>query len=101
MLSRNTPAGGRWVAGLSVKDLPLMTAAPPLATTATPAAGPRTLPLPFAAGAVIGVLSGMIGLGGAEFTLPLLIGLFGFGALQAEIVNKAMSLIIVITALPG
>jgi uncharacterized membrane protein YfcA len=42
----------------------------------------------------------MIGLGGAEFRLPLLIGLFGFLALQAVILNKAMSLIVVITALP-
>jgi hypothetical protein len=43
----------------------------------------------------------MIGLGGAEFRLPLLIGLFGFLALQAVIVNKAMSLAVVITALPA
>src|SRR4051812_18778877 len=43
----------------------------------------------------------MIGLGGAEFRLPLLIGLFAFAALQAVIVNKAMSLIVVITALPA
>ncbi|QXN95400.1 sulfite exporter TauE/SafE family protein [Nocardia iowensis] len=53
------------------------------------------------AGAVIGVLGGLIGLGGAEFRLPLLIGLFGFAALQAVILNKAMSLIVVITALPA
>lgn len=43
----------------------------------------------------------MIGLGGAEFRLPLLIGVFGFAALQAIIMNKAMSLIVVITALPA
>lgn len=43
----------------------------------------------------------MIGLGGAEFRLPLLIGLFGFVALQAIILNKAMSLIVVVTALPA
>jgi uncharacterized protein len=30
----------------------------------------------------------MIGLGGAEFRLPLLIGLFGFLVLQAVMVNK-------------
>jgi uncharacterized protein len=41
----------------------------------------------------------MIGLGGAEFRLPLLLGLFGFAALQAVVVNKAMSLIVVLTAL--
>ncbi len=61
----------------------------------------RSLPLALAAGALIGVLGGMIGLGGAEFRLPLLIGLFGFIALQAVIVNKAMSLIVVLTALPA
>ena len=55
----------------------------------------------FAAGAAVGLLGGMIGLGGAEFRLPLLIGLFGFVALQAVIVNKAMSLAVVLTALPA
>jgi uncharacterized membrane protein YfcA len=54
-----------------------------------------------AAGGLVGVLSGMIGLGGAEFRLPLLIGLFGFAALAAVIVNKALSLVVVITALPA
>lgn len=52
-------------------------------------------------GAVIGVLGGMIGLGGAEFRLPLLIGVFGFVALQAVILNKALSLIMVVVALPA
>lgn len=37
---------------------------------------------------------------GSEFWLPLLIGLFGFVALQTVIVNKAMSLVSVLTALP-
>ena len=55
----------------------------------------------FAAGAAVGVLGGMIGLGGAEFRLPLLIGLFGFAALQAVILNKVMSLAVVLTALPA
>lgn len=53
------------------------------------------------AGAAVGLLGGMIGLGGAEFRLPLLIGLFGFVALQAIVLNKAMSLVVVITALPA
>jgi uncharacterized membrane protein YfcA len=43
----------------------------------------------------------MIGLGGAEFRLPLLIMLFGFVALQAVILNKALSLVVVVTALPA
>jgi hypothetical protein len=51
-------------------------------------------------GAVIGVLGGLIGLGGAEFRLPLLIGAFRFVALEAIILNKAMSLVVVGSALP-
>jgi len=60
-----------------------------------------SLPVAFAVGAGIGILGGMIGLGGAEFRLPLLIGIFGFVALQAVILNKAMSLLVVLTALPA
>jgi uncharacterized protein len=54
-----------------------------------------------ATGVGVGLLGGLIGLGGAEFQLPLVIGLFGFAALQAVIMNKAMSLILVATALPA
>ena len=54
----------------------------------------------FFAGMGVGTLGGLIGLGGAEFRLPLLIGLFRFGPLEAVIVNKAMSLIVVASALP-
>ena len=54
----------------------------------------------FGGGLAIGVLGGLIGLGGAEFRLPLLIGAFRFGALEAVIVNKAMSLVVVAAALP-
>ena len=61
----------------------------------------RSTPLVFGAGAAVGVLGGMIGLGGAEFRLPLLIGLFGFAALSAVILNKAMSLVVVLVALPA
>ncbi|GEM33633.1 UPF0721 transmembrane protein [Nocardia neocaledoniensis NBRC 108232] len=71
----------------------------PTGSTATARRG--ALLLVFASGAVIGVLGGRIGLGGAEFRLPLLIGLFGFAALHAVILNKAMSLIVVLTALPA
>jgi hypothetical protein len=42
----------------------------------------------FGGGALIGALGGLIGLGGAEFRLPLLIGAFRFAALQAVILNK-------------
>ncbi|MFG2622483.1 sulfite exporter TauE/SafE family protein [Streptomyces sp. NPDC048507] len=58
-------------------------------------------PVVFGAGAAIGVPGAMIGLGGAEFRLPLLIGLFGFAALSAVILNKAMSLVVVLVALPA
>src|SRR6516225_11608237 len=60
----------------------------------------RSSPAAFGGGAVIGALGGLIGLGGAEFRLPLLIGTFRFAALQAVILNKAMSLVVVASALP-
>ena len=53
----------------------------------------------FPGGIVIGTLGGLIGLGGAEFRLPLLIGVFRFAALEASSLNKAMSLIVVASAL--
>lgn len=37
----------------------------------------------FGGGAIIGTLGGLIGLGGAEFRLPLLIGAFHFASLEA------------------
>ena len=54
----------------------------------------------FGSGAAIGTLGGLIGLGGAEFRLPLLISMFNFRGLEAVILNKATSLIVVATALP-
>ena len=60
----------------------------------------RRLPAAFASGAVVGTLGGLIGLGGAEFRLPILIGFFRFAALEAVILNKAMSLVVVASALP-
>jgi len=53
----------------------------------------------FAGGAGVGTLGGLIGLGGAEFRLPLLIGPFRFGALEAVIMNKAVSLVVIASAL--
>lgn len=50
-------------------------------------------------GTCVGALGGLVGLGGAEFRLPLLIALFGFEALEAVIVNKAISLVVVASAL--
>jgi uncharacterized membrane protein YfcA len=48
----------------------------------------------------VGLLGGLIGLGGAEFRLPILIGFFGFEPLVAVILNKAMSLVVVGFSIP-
>lgn len=55
--------------------------------------------LGFITGGLIGTLGGLIGLGGAEFRLPVLVGYFRLATLEAVILNKAMSLIVVFTAL--
>lgn len=60
----------------------------------------RTAAWAFLAGAAVGALGGLIGLGGAEFRLPILISAFSFPGLEAVIINKAMSLIVVAFALP-
>jgi uncharacterized membrane protein YfcA len=73
---------------------------PPVAT-ARDAHRARSVPAAVVAGLGVGVLGGLIGLGGAEFRLPLLIGVFAFVGLEAVIVNKAMSLLVVATALPA
>jgi uncharacterized protein len=67
---------------------------------ALPAGAGRNVIAAFGSGAIIGSLGGLIGLGGAEFRLPLLISLFRFRGLEAVILNKAISLIVVATALP-
>ncbi len=50
-------------------------------------------------GALIGLLGGLIGLGGAEFRLPVLVAVFSLPTLEAIILNKAMSLIVVVTSI--
>jgi hypothetical protein len=50
-------------------------------------------------GASIGAIGGLVGLGGAEFRLPVLLGVFRFRPLDAVILNKALSLIVVAAAL--
>jgi uncharacterized protein len=50
-------------------------------------------------GAPIGLLGGLIGLGGAEFRLPVLAGVFGYTARRAVALNLAVSLITVVSAL--
>jgi len=51
------------------------------------------------AGGAVATLAGLIGLGGAEFRLPILKGLFRLETLKAVILNKATSLIVVFFAL--
>ncbi|AKG36256.1 sulfite exporter TauE/SafE family protein [Paenibacillus durus] len=50
-------------------------------------------------GAPIGCLGGLIGLGGAEFRLPVLVGLFKYSTRQAVAFNLAVSLITLISSL--
>lgn len=49
----------------------------------------------FIAGSGIGTLGGLIGLGGAEFRLPVLVAGFRFNTLQAIILNLVISLVTV------
>jgi len=72
-----------------------MSDAPPL----VPA---RTAPAPaFGWGAAVGTLGGLIGLGGAEFRLPVLVHGFGHGIRDAVRLNLLVSLITVAAALAG
>src|SRR5262245_53141229 len=60
---------------------------------------PYTAPRAFLWGGTIGTLGGLIGLGGAEFRLPVLVGRFGFKSLDAVVMDKAISLVVVSAAL--
>ncbi|MCC5632070.1 sulfite exporter TauE/SafE family protein [Nostoc sphaeroides CHAB 2801] len=46
-------------------------------------------------GAVVAILGGLIGLGGAEFRLPVLVSVFNYRTLQAIIINLIVSLVTV------
>lgn len=59
----------------------------------------RSWCLAAASGFVIAILGGLIGLGGAEFRLPVLIGVFAIGARRAVPLNLLVSLVTVTTAL--
>src|SRR5918992_246739 len=62
------------------------------------AVNPRPL-LAFLSATPIAVLGGLIGLGGAEFRLPVLAGLLQYPARQAVTLNLAVSLITVLASL--
>ncbi len=55
--------------------------------------------LAFLTGTPIGCLGGLIGLGGAEFRLPILVGLFKYSARKAIAINLAISLITVLASI--
>jgi uncharacterized protein len=50
-------------------------------------------------GVPIGLLGGLIGLGGAEFRLPVLVGPLGYGARQAVPLNLAVSVVTLLASL--
>ncbi len=64
-------------------------------------AGANRPGLALGVGAIVGVLGGLIGLGGAEFRLPVLIGLFGLAPHQAVRLNLLVSLATVAAAVPA
>lgn len=50
----------------------------------------------FSWGTLVGILGGLIGLGGAEFRLPILVSIFHYQTLNAIIINLIVSLVTVI-----
>lgn len=56
--------------------------------------------LSFGIGAVVGTAGGLIGLGGAEFRLPALVGVLRFSAREAVAVNLVASFIVLAAAFP-
>lgn len=55
--------------------------------------------LAFTTGMPIGLLGGLIGLGGAEFRLPVLVKIFKYSARPAIVINLAISLVTLLSAL--
>jgi uncharacterized protein len=62
-------------------------------------AGWRTVIIALGSALLIGGIGGLIGLGGGEFRLPLLVGVIGFTARAAVPMNQLLSLITLVTAL--
>lgn len=61
---------------------------------------PRRPALSFGIGAAVGTVGGLIGLGGAEFRLPALVGALRFSAREAVAVNLVASFIVLAAAMP-
>src|ERR1700676_4571443 len=61
--------------------------------------GWRPTTIVLACALLIGGIGGLIGLGGGEFRLPLLVGLIGFTARAAVPMNQILSLVTLVTAL--
>jgi uncharacterized membrane protein YfcA len=71
-----------------------------VATAVAPSlAGWRTITIALGCALLIGGIGGLIGLGGGEFRLPLLVSLIGFTARGAVPMNQILSLITLVTAL--
>jgi uncharacterized membrane protein YfcA len=62
-------------------------------------AGWRTIAMALGFALFIGGLGGLIGLGGGEFRLPILVGLIGFSPRAAVPMNQILSLVTLVTAL--
>jgi len=72
----------------------------PATSAGAPAFGGwRTAIIALACATVIGGIGGLIGLGGGEFRLPILVGLMGFAARAAVPMNQILSLVTLVTAL--
>ena len=56
--------------------------------------------LSFGIGGAVGMAGGLIGLGGAEFRLPALVGVLRFSAREAVAVNLVASFIVLAAAFP-
>ncbi|MFN3293346.1 MAG: sulfite exporter TauE/SafE family protein [Gemmobacter sp.] len=56
--------------------------------------------LAFGVGSVIGTVGGLIGLGGAEFRLPALVGVLQFSAREAVAINLVASFVVLAAAFP-
>ena len=61
--------------------------------------GWRTTVIVLGCATLIGGIGGLIGLGGGEFRLPILVGLIGFAARAAVPMNQILSLVTLVTAL--